>query len=699
MLKNAVGFRSGEPHCRETIAHAIAASATMLASAEAPGETLRRALGTLGETLQVDGLVVVDAALTLRGAWHSPAAPAVSANMVEDLRDDPEIACRLAPLSRGSVAAKTRATARRIVAAVLDRAKAVSTLLVPVTVDGRYWGYLGLYHQSPRRTWARSERLLLRQLAGMIGAALDRRRDREQLAFSNLVLHAAMESSPDGIIVVDPERRLVSSNERFCEIWRVPRDVERGGAGRSIESTTLAHAAGQTQDPQAFGAQLEDLYAHPDQPRHSEIALNDGRVLDCHGGTLTAADGQYLGHIWRFRDVTGRKRAEEHAVKLALYDAVTGLANRRSFMDRLTQELARSARGGPMIAVHFLDLDHFKDVNDTLGHPVGDKLLTAVAERLTSNLRAGDTIARFGGDEFAILQTDVKDQSAAMLLAGKLIEQIAVPYTIDGHEIRTAASIGVVVAPGAAVEAEELLRNADTALYQAKDEGRGIYRLHTEAMGEAVRERVRIANDLRRALDSDEFVLEYQPQVSEPAGARLWGLEALVRWQHPARGLLMPGQFLPVAESTGLIVSLDRWVLRAALRQIRQWIRQGLKPVRVAVNLSSAQFKTQDLEDELAAALAEFGVPAQYLEIEITESALIELSERDNALLRRLRDQGWASQSTISGPGIARLPISVDSVPIGSRSHCLLSAACFPTKRTTRSLRQSSILRAKSASR
>jgi diguanylate cyclase (GGDEF)-like protein/PAS domain S-box-containing protein len=370
------------------------------------------------------------------------------------------------------------------------------------------------------------------------------------------------------------------------------------------------------------------------------VVAGDGAIrwVEVQNTPFRDAAGKFIGYQGVVNEITERKEAEQRILELAQFDSLTGLANRRLFKERLTHELTRCARGQTACAVHLVDLDHFKDINDTLGHAVGDALLRAVADRLKHQVRGGDTIARLGGDEFAVLQTDAQDATTATLLAQKLVDELAQPFAVEGHQIHVSASVGAAVS-ASDHESEVLVRNADMALYQVKEDGRNGYRLHTDRMSDELTERVSIAADLRRALERNELFLEYQPQVDGRTGA-LVGLEALVRWHHPERGVLPPGVFIPVAELSGQIVELDRWVLRAALKQAQAWRSADLAVPRIAVNVSALQFKAHGFEATIDAALTESGCCGSQLEIEITESVLMSASERHDHLLQRLRDKG-----------------------------------------------------------
>jgi diguanylate cyclase (GGDEF)-like protein len=332
-----------------------------------------------------------------------------------------------------------------------------------------------------------------------------------------------------------------------------------------------------------------------------------------------------------------------------------GLANRAVFVEALQHAIATAKRGGRIFAVLSLDLDRFKDVNDTLGHPVGDELLTAVAERLRTNTRETDTVARFGGDEFAIIVADIRDATGAAVLADKLITSFAVPFSIRGSDIHTGVSIGIAIYGADAPDAEALLSHADVALYRAKAEGRDSYRFFTDAMDTEVQTRVRLGAELRRAVDEGQLFLMYQPQVAIDSG-RITGMEALVRWRHPTRGVMEPALFIPIAEQIGIIAKLGHWVLWEPCRQGRAWLGAGVAPARISVNVSALQFRAPvALEADIAAALSQTGLPPQMLELELTETVLLAASHEHSDLLLRLRATGVTVAIDDFGTGYSSL--------------------------------------------
>jgi diguanylate cyclase (GGDEF)-like protein/PAS domain S-box-containing protein len=337
-------------------------------------------------------------------------------------------------------------------------------------------------------------------------------------------------------------------------------------------------------------------------------------------------------------DVTDRKRVEEQIQYQAYHDALTGLPNRMLFLDRLQIALAHARRQGGQPAVLFLDLDDFKVINDTLGHATGDRLLQGVAERLIASVREDDTVARMGGDEFTLLLPNVGRVEDAARLAGKLLEAVAQPFQIDGQDLFVTTSVGVSLYPSDGEDAENLLKNADRAMYRAKEMGRNNYQLFAPALNVRAVNRLSLETRLRRALDREDFVLHYQPQVNL-ATRRIVGLEALIRWREDGR-LLEPAEFIPVAEEARLILPLGQWILRAACQQARSWQNQGLPEVRLAVNLSARQFQQQDLIRSVFFSVRDAGLPPRRLELEITESAAMLNVDRTIGMLHGLRDMG-----------------------------------------------------------
>ena len=323
------------------------------------------------------------------------------------------------------------------------------------------------------------------------------------------------------------------------------------------------------------------------------------------------------------RDITERTKAQDALEYLSNFDPLTNLPNRSLLHDRLEHALHQAHRDEHLVAVMFLDLDRFKNINDTLGHALGDELLEMVARRIERCVREGDTVARLGGDEFVVVLEHINHVDNAALVAGKVLDALTEPMRLGGHEVIISASIGITIYPFDDDNIDDLLKDADTAMYRAKAEGRNNCQYFTADMTDHALEHMHLEQDLRRALERDEFELYYQPQL-ELAHGEVTGVEALLRWHHPARGLVSPAEFIPILEETGLILPVGEWVMRTACRQQRAWREQGLPPLRVAVNLSARQFYQQDLLKSVAGVLEETGLQVDELDLEITEGVLVE---------------------------------------------------------------------------
>lgn len=366
--------------------------------------------------------------------------------------------------------------------------------------------------------------------------------------------------------------------------------------------------------------------------------------------------GVVVAYMWTSSQHASRLvLANKRMSELATTDALTMLANRRTFLERLNLAFAACQRGSKPFAVLYFDLDQFKDINDSLGHPIGDALLRQVADRVKATVRDNDLVARFGGDEFSILQSDVADLTAAGTLADKIRQTIAAPYVIEDNEIHITVSIGISRYSPEIAGPNAMMIQADLALYRAKEDGRNCFRFHSEDLDQQVLERVKIADELREALDREELELFYQPQVELISG-RIIGVEALLRWNHPVRGSVPPSVFIPIAERTGFIIPLGQWVLDAACRQLSLWQQQGVAPVHVAVNFSAAQFKgSSNLERDVAATLDKWGIASSQIEIELTESMLMEVTHQHGDDFERVRNLGISIAIDDFGTGYSSL--------------------------------------------
>jgi diguanylate cyclase (GGDEF)-like protein len=374
----------------------------------------------------------------------------------------------------------------------------------------------------------------------------------------------------------------------------------------------------------------------------------------------------FLGLIYYlvYREITVRRQTEEKLRIVATHDPLTALPNRTLLHERLSHALAKAQRHGRQLAVLLVDLDRFKHVNDTLGHEAGDTLLQVAARRFYDCLRETDTMARQGGDEFVVLMDELSDREPITRVSQRILDAMVQPFVIDGHEIHVTASVGISVYPD---DGRTLLRNADIALYRAKEKGRNNYQFYSAQIDNYSRERLALESGLRRALERGELTLHYQPKVDLAAG-HICGMEALLRWQHPQMGLVAPGRFIPIAEESGLIRPIGAWVLKTACMQNRAWQRQGVRRFPVAVNLSPRQFAEESLLDDIKSALAESGLTASDLELEITESMVMNDPEQAVSILRRLKELGIRVAIDDFGTGYSSLAylkrFPIDSVKV-----------------------------------
>lgn len=458
----------------------------------------------------------------------------------------------------------------------------------------------------------------------------------------------AIENAAEGVIVCDGEGRLVSANKAFTRI-----------TGYAIE--------------EILGRRLEEL-APPEQgtPGYTEVfelvrtqghwkgelwsrRKNGDRYVDARSISAVRDDsGQVVNYIILCSDVTKQKEDETRLQFLAHHDPLTGLPNRTQFQQRCEEALMRAARRNAKVAVLFVDLDHFKTVNDSLGHAHGDELLRNVATRLQECTRKTDTVARLGGDEFTILLGEVADSGDIAFIARKIAGRLSTSFSIAGHEVYVSASVGISCYPEDGQSAAALIRNADAAMYAAKEQGRNNYQFFSAEMNTQALEALMMASSLRLAIERDELVLEYQPRIDLATGT-VTGAEALVRWNHPNLGRIMPNQFIGLAEKTGLIDPIGEWVLRRACSQMVEWRRTGVALPRVAVNISARQFRQPDFTERVAAILAETGMDPSTLEVEVTESMVMHDAQRTTVILERLKERNVVVAIDDFGTGYSSL--------------------------------------------
>jgi diguanylate cyclase (GGDEF)-like protein/PAS domain S-box-containing protein len=483
-----------------------------------------------------------------------------------------------------------------------------------------------------------------RDLERLVAERTEELRAREaDLHAQNMRFNAAVSNMSQGLVMFDRDARLVICNSRYAEMYGLRPDEIRAGLMLRQLLERRAAAGTFSGDIEQY---LESLSAtiKAGTTTSQFVELDDGRTIAVVNVPM-AGDGWVATH----EDITDRRRSEMQIAHMARHDALTDLPNRVLLRERLAEALIHVERG-QRLAVLCLDLDHFKNVNDSLGHPVGDELLRAVASRLRGCVRETDTIARVGGDEFAVIQTDITDATDAERLALRLAEVIAAPYDLQGHMVVTTTSIGIAVAPVDGIEADELLKHADIALYGAKADGRGVYRFFEPRMDARMKARRALELALRKALANDEFELYYQPAVKLD-GETVDCCEALLRWNHPEQGLIMPADFIPIAEEIGLIVPIGEWVIRRACQEAAAWPDD----IRVAVNLSPTQLNNSLLFPTVLNALTAAQLPAHRLELEITEAVLMENTEANLRTLHGLRALGIRISMDDFGTGYSSL--------------------------------------------
>jgi len=452
-----------------------------------------------------------------------------------------------------------------------------------------------------------------------------------RLQASEVRYRRLFETSKDGILLLDAEyERVTDVNAALVEMLGLPREAIVGE--RLCELNALRNTP--------CKASLNELRER-EQVRHEHWSLRrgDGSPLDVEFQANTYVVSGSRVVQCNLRDITERKQAEARIRYLALHDALTGLPNRVLLQECLSQAMVMARRHQRGVATLMLDLDHFKNINDSLGHHVGDHLLEAVALRLRACVRESDIAARLGGDEFVIALPEAGNDIDAAEVAQKVLVALHQPFQIDGHELHVGASIGISRYPADGDDPGTLLRAADSAMYRAKNDGRGTYRFFTAEMSAAAQRRLALTNDMRHALDRGELMVYYQPQIAADSGT-VTGMEALLRWHHPRHGQISPEEFVPLLEETGLIVEVGTWVLRSACAQAAAWQRGGVTPLRMAVNLSAQQFYRGDIVRTVRETLAATALDPQWLELELTESLTLDDTEQTIRLMHELKQLG-----------------------------------------------------------
>lgn len=457
------------------------------------------------------------------------------------------------------------------------------------------------------------------------------------------LLRVAVDHMSQGLCMFGPDRKLIMSNERYAELYGIPPGRMRPGMDLTeILASRIAAGNVPAMGQAAYIERMREI-ANRGQPAETIIEQTDGRVFLL--GYVPMENG---GWVATHQDITDRRLAEARIAHMARHDALTNLPNRTSFRERLEQALLRVKRG-EMLAVLCLDLDRFKGINDTLGHHFGDLLLMEVANRLKSCVRETDTVSRLSGDEFAILQVALKEPAEATALSRRIVDAFAEPFDLEGHQAAVSTSIGIALAPNDGSNPDQIMKNADLALYRAKADGRGTYRFFEADMDNRMQARRALEADLKRAIAEHEFTLHYQSIVNLKS-RQIGAFEALLRWNHPTRGMIEPADFIPVAEEAGLIVPLGEWVIRQACRDAIAWPEH----IRVAVNLSPVQLRSSNLVPTVAAATSS-GLLPERLELEITETVMIQDVETTLETLNRLRALGVRISMDDFGTGYSSL--------------------------------------------
>jgi diguanylate cyclase (GGDEF)-like protein/PAS domain S-box-containing protein len=475
------------------------------------------------------------------------------------------------------------------------------------------------------------------------------RNTEEQLRRSEERFRGAFENAPIGMLLVDPDGNIFQANHFALDLLDY---TESNLLGSHISRLVPV------EDRTTLKESLDELLYRDESVSHAERRMLCHNSIEIwtnyHVVLQRNENGEPLYFIVQIGDITDMKRSHEQMERMAFYDTLTDLANRRLFSDRLEQAVVHSTRSGNFAALLYLDLDQFKRVNDTLGHEAGDELLREVARRLSNCVRQEDTVARPGGDEFTILLYEISAPGDAGRVAEKILEELRAPVTISGHQLVVTTSIGITIIPSDSVQPNVLTKNADLAMYRAKERGRNTYRYYSEDMNTQALRRLETENELREALVNDEFELFYQPKV-RLVDQKIVGVEALIRWHHPTRGMVGPDQFIGIAEETGVIVEIGNWVVRRACEAAQRFSKRRREPIQVAVNISPRQFRDPNLATTIRRCVRESGIEASQIELEITETMLIDDAEAASVTIERLHELGLRIAIDDFGTGYSSL--------------------------------------------
>ncbi len=492
------------------------------------------------------------------------------------------------------------------------------------------------------------------EAVGVVSLAEDiteQKRAQDEIKFKNTLLTTQQEASGDGILSVDADGNVISISQRFIELWKIPTDVVETKSDERILESVLDKLV----DPALFVERIRQLYEQKHETSVDEISLKDGRIFERHSAPMLGADDRYYGRVWMYRDITSRKQSEDLIWNQANFDPLTGLANRQMLRDRLEQEIRNAHRTGNRVALLYLDLDQFKDVNDTLGHSLGDMLLKEAAARLSASVREADTVARLGGDEFTIVMGGLETSSSIERVASDILERFRQPFKLMDETAYVSTSIGITLYPEDAATVDDMVKNADQAMYAAKEKGRNCYQYFTPSMQEAALSKAMVIRDLRCALPENQFRLCYQPIV-EMATGEIHKAEALLRWHHPTRGLVSPGEFIPAAEETRMIIDIGDWVFREAVRQCAHWRETTHPGFQITINTSPVQYRNEnfDVEDWISH-LKAMGLSGPAISVEITEGLLMDSATKVTDKLLMFRDAGIQVSLDDFGTGYSSL--------------------------------------------
>jgi diguanylate cyclase (GGDEF)-like protein/PAS domain S-box-containing protein len=661
----------------------VTQSAAIMSMAASTEEAIPRCLGLINEVIHLDRMLVMERdpsgprASVLRYAWY---APGVQAHIRPgDIFTLDSLPPELAEIHQGRPAAAVRSQASPTMAAFMDQLGITSLLITPIMVDGRFWGTIAFDDCLAERIWTAAEIAVLQTLSELVGASINRERYERELADANMIV----QNSPTVLYRLngEPSFPLLYISQNISTYGHDPAEMVR----RPRLYQDLIHP----EDRSAVIATLAKLLEPDKAASATEFRLRgaDGvyHWIDCHAAPIRDSAGRLMEVEGVLTDITERKAADEKIAHLARTDPLTGLANRATFFDQLRHAVANARRGAMGIAVLYLDLDRFKEINDTYGHPTGDELLRQAAQRLKERIRESDVAARLGGDEFAVLQTNVNDVADAGALAEKIRSTLTEPYLIDGRELRVGASVGISPFGPEVESADAMLVRADLALYRAKQEGRGRCAYHSEDLDRSVHERAALAQEFRSALQEGQIELHYRPQIEFLTG-RIAGLEAHPHWVHPERGDLGLEAFAEAVENSGLTPDFGRWMLDTVCRQMAGWKTDGATAPVVAVNLSPLHLRGgEDVVEDVRGALAKWEVNPGQLELGVTEATLARITLAQSRVLEKLRALGvriaiqefgaqYSSLDYLKTYEVSRLKIGPDTVAAAGADSAMVRA-------------------------